>query len=146
MKVITLPIHPIVSASPAHPEPSQIKYSLAMGEQLENVFHRFYPDDDDPANPSGINGGGLAASELEDLARQFAAAVPHSKYSIAQLQGYLLGWKNDPRGAVRGIPIWIAQQEGERIQSTEPGEQQAASSAHEEADNSDGAAPRLCST
>jgi chaperone BCS1 len=110
------------------------------------VFHRFYPDDDDPANPSGINGGGLAASELEDLARQFAAAVPHSKYSIAQLQGYLLGWKNDPRGAVRGIPIWIAQQEGERIQSTEPGEQQSVSSAHEEADNSDGAVPRLCST
>ncbi|KAF7348721.1 p-loop containing nucleoside triphosphate hydrolase protein [Mycena venus] len=100
----------------------KIKYSLAMGEQLENVFNRFYPVNNDAANPPGIKSG-LTVSEIEGLARQFAAAVPHSKYSIAQLQGYLLGWKNDPKGAVQGIPSWIAQQEIEAMQSAKHGRQ-----------------------
>jgi chaperone BCS1 len=90
--------------------PLQIKYSLATTEQLKNVFHRFYPVSNS-AKPGGIKGDPLTAAEVDDLAHQFTTAVPHSKYSIAQLQGYLLGWKNDPKGAVQGISAWIAERE-----------------------------------
>ncbi|KAJ7908697.1 P-loop containing nucleoside triphosphate hydrolase protein, partial [Mycena leptocephala] len=88
----------------------KIKYSLATTEQLKNVFHRFYPVSNS-AKPGRIKGDPLTAAEVDDLAHQFATAVPHSKYSIAQLQGYLLGWKNDPKGAVQGISAWIAERE-----------------------------------
>ncbi|KAF8217476.1 P-loop containing nucleoside triphosphate hydrolase protein [Mycena galopus ATCC 62051] len=112
----------IVHLDPALIRPGRIdmkiRYNLATSEQLENVFHRFYPGKDDPATLSGIPSGSLAASDIEELARQFAVAFPQKKYSIAQLQGYLLGWKNDPRGAVQGIPNWIEQQETEAMQST----------------------------
>ncbi|KAF8217472.1 P-loop containing nucleoside triphosphate hydrolase protein [Mycena galopus ATCC 62051] len=95
----------------------KIRYKLATNEQLENVFHRFYPGNDDVANPFGLKSGGLTPLEISELAQKFAAAIPQSKYSIAQLQGYLVGWKNDPQGAVQGIPTWIAQQEMEAMQS-----------------------------
>ncbi|KAJ6529327.1 P-loop containing nucleoside triphosphate hydrolase protein [Mycena capillaripes] len=112
----------------------KIKYSLAVTEQLENVFHRFYPVDTDSA---GLKSGGLTASEIGELARQFAAAVPHSKYSIAQLQGYLLGWKNDPSGAVQGIGTWIEERELEAKNSTTYGRQWVRENMHRAVDNRD---------
>jgi hypothetical protein len=99
----------------------KIKYSLAVTEQLKNVFHRFYPASNF-AKPGGIKGDPLTASEIDDLAHQFATAVPHSKYSIAQLKGYLLGWKNDPKGAVEGISAWISEQELEATHSAKYGQ------------------------
>ncbi|KAJ7670731.1 P-loop containing nucleoside triphosphate hydrolase protein [Mycena polygramma] len=101
----------------------KIKYSLAVTEQLENVFHRFYPIDNDPAHPFAIKGDGLTTAEIKDLAHQFATAVPHSKYSIAALQGYLLGWKNNPKGAVEGVSAWIAERDLEEKHSADRGPQ-----------------------
>ncbi|KAJ7148085.1 P-loop containing nucleoside triphosphate hydrolase protein [Mycena crocata] len=98
----------------------KIKYSLATKEQLENVFDWFYPLDNMPASREAL---GLSTStepwadvdmsETQNLARQFAAAIPESKFSIAQLQGYVLGWKNNPMGAVQGIAAWVEDQDAQ---------------------------------
>ncbi|KAJ7155033.1 P-loop containing nucleoside triphosphate hydrolase protein [Mycena filopes] len=100
----------------------QIKYGLAVPEQLENVFHRFYPAENatNPAHPWSAKGTGATTEEIHDMAREFAAAIPESKYSIAQLQGYLLGFKNDPKGAVQGITAWVADREREAKEPKPP--------------------------
>ncbi|KAJ7484956.1 P-loop containing nucleoside triphosphate hydrolase protein [Mycena galericulata] len=105
----------------------KIQYGLATSEQLEQMFDRFYPFDGEKDNLSaGIGcyfsnttGERLSGDELAALAKEFAAAIPPSRYSIAQLQGYLLSSKNDPEGALAGIGAWIAAQEAEKREMDE---------------------------
>nr|GAT44320.1 P-loop containing nucleoside triphosphate hydrolase protein [Mycena chlorophos] len=104
----------------------KIQYGLATTEQLEQMFDRFYPYNPDLADDAGPSIGcyydvairdrrvRLSAEELLDLGRKFAGAVPKSKYSIAQLQGYLLSSKNDPQAALAGIGAWMEAQEREK--------------------------------
>ncbi|KAJ7064329.1 P-loop containing nucleoside triphosphate hydrolase protein [Mycena amicta] len=92
----------------------QIKYSLSTSEQLKDVFHRFYPASSGDADTVDIPKiifkatSDITASDVDRLAEEFAAAIPQSKYSIAQIQGYLLGYKHDPVGAVEHIAAWAA--------------------------------------
>ncbi|KAK6966527.1 p-loop containing nucleoside triphosphate hydrolase protein [Favolaschia claudopus] len=101
----------------------KVQYGLATTEQLEQMFDRFYPYD--PELPSSskntigcyfskTTGERISAERLSALAKSFADAIPASRYSIAQLQGYLLTSKNDPEGAVEGIGGWIEKQEKEK--------------------------------
>lgn len=45
--------------------------------------------------------------EIDELATSFGEKVPENKYSIAQLQGYLLCNKRDPRNAVKLFDEWL---------------------------------------
>lgn len=54
--------------------------------------------------------------QVAELAVEFAAKVPENRYSIAQLQGYLLCSKRDPRGALRGVDEWVAEREKEQAE------------------------------
>ncbi|KAJ7199026.1 P-loop containing nucleoside triphosphate hydrolase protein [Mycena pura] len=103
----------------------KIQYGLATTEQLEQMFDRFYPYNPDLADDAGQAIGcyysstspareRLSASVLAVLAREFAMAVPANRFSIAQLQGYLLTWKNDPQAALAGIGAWIERQQKEK--------------------------------
>ncbi|KAJ7075288.1 P-loop containing nucleoside triphosphate hydrolase protein [Mycena belliarum] len=100
----------------------KIQYGLATSEQLEQMFARFYPYDDAADAEHGpsigcyfsASGARLSAVELAALARAFAAAIPPARYSIAQLQGYLLSRKNEPEGALAGVAAWVVAQEEER--------------------------------
>jgi chaperone BCS1 len=87
------------------------------------MFDRFYPYHEDILTELGPSIGcyfsnttheRLSAAALSDLAKEFAAAIPAGRYSIAQLQGYLLSSKNDPEGALAGVGAWIEKQEKER--------------------------------
>ncbi|KAJ6535516.1 P-loop containing nucleoside triphosphate hydrolase protein [Mycena capillaripes] len=101
----------------------KIQYGLATNEQLEQMFDRFYPYDEDSRPELGpsigcyfskTTGSRLSASVLAGLAKEFAAAIPTGRFSIAQLQGYLLSSKNDPEGALAGVGAWIETQEKEK--------------------------------
>ncbi|KAF7303960.1 Mitochondrial chaperone BCS1 [Mycena indigotica] len=87
----------------------QIKYNLATAEQLQDVFHRFYPSADktgpDLPKMAFRPGPGI---DVDALAEAFAQAIPQGKYSLAQIQGFLLGFKQDPAGAVRDVGTWAA--------------------------------------
>ncbi|KAJ7747503.1 hypothetical protein B0H16DRAFT_1461992 [Mycena metata] len=63
---------------------------------------------------SETSGARLSAPQLAALAKEFAAAIPAGRYSIAPLQGYLLSSKNDPEGALERIRAWMETQEKER--------------------------------
>ncbi|KAF7337377.1 p-loop containing nucleoside triphosphate hydrolase protein [Mycena sanguinolenta] len=101
----------------------KIQYGLATTEQLEQMFERFYPYNDEILPELGpsigcyfskTTGERLSPEVLSGLAKDFAVAIPAARYSIAQLQGYLLNTKNDPEGAVAGIGAWIEAQEKEK--------------------------------
>jgi mitochondrial chaperone BCS1 len=44
------------------------------------------------------------------LARRFAASIPEEKFSMASLQGYLMGYKVRPQDAVRNIGAWVVKE------------------------------------
>ncbi|KAJ7036357.1 P-loop containing nucleoside triphosphate hydrolase protein [Mycena alexandri] len=106
----------------------KIQYGLATNEQLEQMFDRFYPFNEDSVPELGpsigcyfskTTGVRLSAPALAALAKDFAAVIPSGRYSIAQLQGYLLSSKNDPEGALEGIGAWIEAQEKEKKEMDE---------------------------
>lgn len=54
------------------------------------------------------------AEELDVLALKFSELMTNETFSVAELQGYLLTNKLDPRGAVDNLSKWMKDQEGER--------------------------------
>ncbi|KAJ7263450.1 P-loop containing nucleoside triphosphate hydrolase protein [Mycena rebaudengoi] len=105
----------------------KIQYGLATSAQLEQMFDRFYPYNDESSAELGPSigcyfsstGERLGAEVLAGLAKDFAEAIPAARYSIAQLQGYLLSRKNDPQAAVAGVGAWIEAQEKEKREMDE---------------------------
>ncbi|KAF9186824.1 hypothetical protein BGZ51_001745 [Haplosporangium sp. Z 767] len=57
-----------------------------------------------PSPKSAIN---LARQQTERLAAQFARAIPDQKFSIAQLQGFLMGYKKTPELAVEHVEEFV---------------------------------------
>jgi chaperone BCS1 len=106
----------------------KIHYKLATSAQIEQVFMRFFPIIqeesvaalDNEASPNIPNRRPLTTfppytlHELERYAAEFALAVPAEKYSIAQIQGYLLTKKRNPAGAVQGVRDWVRSEEEEK--------------------------------
>ncbi|OCB90787.1 P-loop containing nucleoside triphosphate hydrolase protein [Sanghuangporus baumii] len=57
----------------------------------------------------------LSEGEVRSLAQHFADAIPEDMFALAQIQGYLLTKKMEPRGAVDGAPDWVEKEiEGKR--------------------------------
>ncbi|KAM3072364.1 hypothetical protein ACMFMG_009173 [Clarireedia jacksonii] len=48
----------------------------------------------------------IQKGELEELAEKFADELPENKFSLAAIQGFLLGYKHDPRDAVAHTKAW----------------------------------------
>lgn len=58
----------------------------------------------------------LSRRRLAKLAHSFANAIPEREFSMAALQGYLMGYKIRPFEAVRDIPGWLeAEKEKQKI-------------------------------
>ncbi|KAG8946876.1 hypothetical protein FRC04_011303 [Tulasnella sp. 424] len=123
-----------------------VEYKLATRQQTIDLFTRFYSRDlmtrtsksipvskeashttivvsDEAAslvrksdNSSFLVASVPTAAEIAELAKQFADKVPEGRYSIAQLQGYLLSSKRNPHGAVKSIHEWVAEREKEQAE------------------------------
>lgn len=81
-----------------------ILLDLATRHQARELFIQFFPhaDDSDRAASS------LKLEELEQLAHLFSGAIPEKTLSMAQIQGFLMKYKIDPRGAVQNIGELVA--------------------------------------
>jgi chaperone BCS1 len=53
-------------------------------------------------------------AQYDQLAEQFGAQIPSDTFSMAALQGYLMSWKIDPRGAVKNVRVWVDKELRER--------------------------------
>jgi chaperone BCS1 len=51
------------------------------------------------------------------LAHAFAKAIPSGFFSIAEIQGYLLQYKNDPRSAFLNAEDWVKTIKGQRLEN-----------------------------
>ncbi|TFK27228.1 P-loop containing nucleoside triphosphate hydrolase protein [Coprinopsis marcescibilis] len=102
----------------------KIEYKLATKGQASSLFTRFYP-----SKSMKLKGAEqsqtveyyaliLPVSEkprdfedqIRELAERFSAALPENEFTTAELQGYLLGHKQKPEGAVNNLPAWIEKQ------------------------------------
>lgn len=49
----------------------------------------------------------LSESELSDIAKDFAEKIPDDLFSPAEIQGFLLKRKTDPRKALQEVGVWV---------------------------------------
>eukprot|EP01023_Acetabularia_acetabulum_P015859 TRINITY_DN17785_c0_g1_i3.p1 TRINITY_DN17785_c0_g1~~TRINITY_DN17785_c0_g1_i3.p1 ORF type:complete len:539 (-),score=61.21 TRINITY_DN17785_c0_g1_i3:153-1676(-) len=77
---------------------NRIQFNFATQSQIKSLYIAFYKDlDSTKLDEIGkING----EKELEQLGEDFSRIVPENQFSIADIQGYLMGFKQDPRGAI----------------------------------------------
>ncbi len=52
--------------------------------------------------------------ELKGLVGTFAKAVPENKFSLAEIQGFLLGCKNDPNRANNLVVKWVEEERAKK--------------------------------
>lgn len=86
----------------------RINFALPTRVEIEQLFLSMYSSpssrqDDSSAGAPGSHEDEKAGGEqpLEDMARQYAAALPEGQFSIAAIQGFLLKHKRKPLLAVR---------------------------------------------
>ena len=59
----------------------------------------------------------IPAEQIQAMAIRFAAALPEAKLNLADIQGFMLGYKRDPLKACENIGAWAS----ERVKSVEVG-------------------------
>lgn len=120
----------IISNHPEHLDPAlrragrfdvQIQFDDATPEQASDIFKHFYPHSE--ANEKATDSIDekeypRTEADVDKLATDFAAAIFSMKnegctgkvgISMAALQGFLLGYKEDYPGAIRFVAGWAAQ-------------------------------------
>ncbi|KAI9492142.1 BCS1 N terminal-domain-containing protein [Zychaea mexicana] len=71
----------------------RVHFGNATQNQAYELFQKFYPS--------------LTPDRSHALATSFAAQVPDMQFSMAHLQGFLMGHKQSPEDAVRLVPNWV---------------------------------------
>ncbi|RUP47588.1 P-loop containing nucleoside triphosphate hydrolase protein [Jimgerdemannia flammicorona] len=94
-RILCMTTNHVTRLDPALTRPGRIDvrcfFDLATRSQARELFARFYPHlPPDTRLPS-----------------EFAARIPEKKFSMAALQGFLMGYKRDPEEAVRKVEEWI---------------------------------------
>ncbi|KAJ7116223.1 mitochondrial chaperone BCS1 [Mycena crocata] len=110
----------------------RLPYALATATQIDGLFRRFFPparfpkprdpgnsalsrydavqhsiDDSSLEKPQGQEEVESGQSYMNELAQQFVDAVPAGTFSVAQLQGFLQGYKTQPAEAARCVKDWV---------------------------------------
>ncbi|KAK0451219.1 P-loop containing nucleoside triphosphate hydrolase protein [Desarmillaria tabescens] len=93
----------------------KVPYSLATREQAEALYTRFFPESRLPDLGIMVEKG----DSIEQYARNFADQIPSDEFSTAELQGYLLAHKKEPRQAVDDVNSWIERERQERREKRE---------------------------
>lgn len=106
-----------------------IAFELPSHVEIQELFLSMYADIDTPAATGLADDAASTANEkeapadgkggtdidvmsynvsdgLKELAGRLARGLPEGKLSLASIQGYLLGWKRDPRKACEGVEEW----------------------------------------
>ncbi|KAJ3822291.1 P-loop containing nucleoside triphosphate hydrolase protein [Lentinula raphanica] len=104
----------------------KIPYHLATQKQAASLFVHFFP-------PSSTSSSGSHSELLEDgtkathdtqeaqLSETFASRIPSNEFSIAELQGYLLGYKHQPERAAVEFPAWAEREREYKREEQEKG-------------------------
>ncbi|KAJ3887171.1 P-loop containing nucleoside triphosphate hydrolase protein [Lentinula edodes] len=93
----------------------KIPYHLATKEQAAALFTRFFSPDciSESIETGALTGkieGNHDVQSITNLSKSFASQVPSHEFSVAELQGYLLGYKKQAEEAAVGVAQWIEQE------------------------------------
>ena len=105
----------------------QIEFGYAGAETLAEIFRELYKE-----IGGSLGGGGAAAAsserlnstgtekrhksttinlekaELNQLAEEFATKIPANRFTPAEVQGFLMSYKGQPKKALENVDIWLA--------------------------------------
>ncbi|KAB5576282.1 BCS1 N terminal-domain-containing protein [Coniochaeta sp. 2T2.1] len=100
--------------------PGRIDKMIFLGNisprSAELMFMRMYKagseeDDDDIGGSATAEKKDIIGPEhLKELALRFASCIPDDTFTPAQLQGFLLSYRNDAARAVADIPRWVKEE------------------------------------
>ncbi|KAF7122267.1 hypothetical protein CNMCM5793_000224 [Aspergillus hiratsukae] len=92
----------------------KLEFQLASRELCAAMFRNIFQVYTSDAEVDGVVASGVekpyaqaAALDLEELANEFAEKIPPHTFSPAEVQGYLLRYRESPQDAVAGIGSWI---------------------------------------
>lgn len=75
----------------------RIRFELTSKQDVEDLFVQTYKDHNS-----------VEDLELQRLGKEFASKIPAQKLSAAEIQGYLLKWKNESvQDAVANLGSWL---------------------------------------
>lgn len=98
--------------------PGRIDKMIYLAEMSKDsarlMFLRMYA-----RSNNGSSAYGEIDEKLEKLALEFENAVPDKTLTPAQLQGYILKHRQDPKAAVAGISTWVADEKTMKEQAKE---------------------------
>jgi chaperone BCS1 len=115
-----------------------ISLTLAARDEILTMFRFFYGgsnakqeatqtlpliDSSDTAEDTALVSTSVILADpdnLDKLAIQFASAIPGGVFSMAQLIGYLLGYKDDPADAVSHVSELVGQHKSEALSEPLP--------------------------
>ncbi|RHZ53571.1 BCS1 and AAA domain-containing protein [Aspergillus thermomutatus] len=81
---------------------------------------------------------GSGAIDLHELAKSFAGKIPPCTFSPAEVQGYLLRYRDSPQDAVAGVETWIETSLAEKASGEhEPGDKEPEAGASEPTEDED---------
>src|SRR5436309_1908696 len=89
----------------SHILPNQDESGYLNGQAISAIndgYQRLTMHDD--------NSRSLASTSISRLAQEFADALPELAFSPAEIQGFLLARKKDPRQAVADVSAWRDEQ------------------------------------
>ncbi|KAF8506402.1 mitochondrial chaperone BCS1 [Hysterangium stoloniferum] len=102
----------------------KIGYRLASTSQIRALFVRLFPERIfcDPSAP--LIGGRvlvehLTVEKISMLADEFAEKIPAFEFSVAEIQGFILGYKFSPRDAVGEVEAWVEKETRQRRETQE---------------------------
>ncbi|KAL0951948.1 hypothetical protein HGRIS_008599 [Hohenbuehelia grisea] len=81
----------------------KVEYYLATKAQAASLFKRFFPN-------YTLSKPDEKGSSINDLSELFAEGIPKHEFSTAELQGYLLLYKREPRSAAENVKGWVEQE------------------------------------
>lgn len=96
----------------------QVKFTYATKQQIKYLFTRMYQFDIDLSIPktsgaseaerkeAGRKVENLTESELDTLGDRFAEELPEETFAPSDIQGYLLMYKSDAKGALEHVGAW----------------------------------------
>ncbi|KAG0077108.1 hypothetical protein BGZ90_007710 [Linnemannia elongata] len=71
-----------------------------------------------PPIPSSSSKPGRTQEEIERMAAQFSRVIPDQQFSIAQLQGFLMGYKKTPELALKHVDEFVRQAGSAEVSGT----------------------------
>lgn len=90
-----------------------LQFHNATKTQARDLFLHFFPPPKLHVSTSDQSQKTEDKSEITEeldriqLAQQFADCIPDGRYSVAALQGFLMGYKGQPGKAVEVFPTWV---------------------------------------